>query len=371
MLIQENIMANCLGRNWKKQELLAIVGDPAQVAGATPFVLADGKAEGVKGIRVDTGGGLCFTVLPGRGLDIAAASFRGRALSFLSGTGITSPGYYDEPGDSWLRGFFAGLLTTCGIANSGHPTADQGRAFGLHGRVSNAGAEDLAIDQEWQGDEYLIRVKGRVREVMALAGENLTLTRRLETRLGAKGFTLQDVVENRGFDEQPLMLLYHCNFGFPLLGPNARIVAPVRGVEPRDEQARAERGVEEALVFPAPIPNYKEKVFFLDLAADRQDRTFVGLANPDVGDGTPLGLVLRFNRRELPAFTVWKNPLRGFYVLGLEPGTVGPLGRGTLRERGELPMLAGQSSYSLKIEFQVLDTAEELKALEKEAAGLR
>jgi len=33
-------------------------------------------------------------------------------------------------------------------------------------------------------------------------------------------------------------------------------------------------------------------------------------------------------RLELPAFTEWKNPARGFYVLGLEPGTVVPLGRG-------------------------------------------
>jgi len=101
-------MASYLGRNWKKEELLSLIGDPSQVAGATPFVLADGKAEGVKGVSVDTGGGLSFTVLPGRGMDIAEASFRGRALSFLSGTGITSPAYYDEPGDSWLRGFFAG-----------------------------------------------------------------------------------------------------------------------------------------------------------------------------------------------------------------------------------------------------------------------
>ncbi len=364
-------MAKYLGKDWKKQELLSLIGDPAQLAGATPFVLADGKAEGVKGIRLDTGGGLSLTVLPGRGLDIAEAGYRGRALSFLSGTGVTSPAYYDEPGDGWLRGFFAGFLTTCGITNSGHPTVDQGRPFGLHGRVSNAGAEDLAIDQEWQGDEYLIRVKGRVREVQALAGENLVLTRRLETRLGAKGFSLHDLVENRGFDQQPLMLLYHCNFGFPLLGPAARVVGPIRGIRPRDEQARAGRGVEEAMVFPAPIPGYQEKVFFLDLAADRQGRSFVALLNPDVGDGTPLGLVMRFDRRELPAFTVWKNPLRGFYVLGLEPGTVTPLGRGVLRERGELPMLAGQASYSLGIDFQVLDTAAELQALEQEAAALR
>jgi hypothetical protein len=364
-------MATYLGRTWTKSELLQFLGDSQQIAGAVPFVLSDGKAEGVKGIRVDTGGGLSFTVLPGRGMDIAGASYRGLALNLLTGTGITSPAYYEEPGLNWLRGFFAGLLTTCGITNAGAAGPDQGRPFGLHGRVSNSGAEDLAIDQEWEGDEYLIRVKGRVREAMALIGENMTLTRRIETRLGAKGFSLYDAIENRGFDAQPLMLLYHFNFGFPLLGPNARVVGPIRGIEPRDEQARVDRGVEEALSFSAPIPNYPEKVFFLDLAADKDEWTFVGLVNRDLGGGTPLGIVMRFNRRELPTFTEWKNPARGFYVLGLEPGTMVPLGRGVLRERGQLPMLAGQSRYTLRIEFQVLDTMAELEALEREADALR
>jgi hypothetical protein len=364
-------MATYLGRTWTKTELLSFIGDPQQIAGATPFVLAAGKADGVKGVRVDTGGGLSFTVLPGRGMDIAGASYRGLALNLLSGTGITSPAYYEEPGLNFLRSFFAGLLTTCGITSAGAPSVDQGRSYGLHGRVSNAGAEDLAVDQEWEGDEYLIRVKGRVREAMALSGENMLLTRRIETRLGAKGFSLYDVIENRGFDAEPLMMLYHFNFGFPLLGPNARVVGPIRGVEPRDEQARSGKGVEEALLVPRPIPAYQEKVFFLDLAADPDGRSFVGLLNRDLGDGTPLGIVLRFDRRQLPAFTEWKNPGRGFYVLGLEPGTMVPLGRGPLRERGQLPMLAGQSSYSVRIDFQVLDSPAEMQALEREAADLR
>ena len=73
---------------------------------------------------------------------------------------------------------------------------------------------------------------------------------------------MHDVIENRGFDAQPLLLLYHLNFGFPLLGPNARVVGPIRRIEPRDEQARRDRGVEEALSFPEPVPGYQEKVFF-------------------------------------------------------------------------------------------------------------
>ncbi|MBN1836168.1 MAG: aldose 1-epimerase family protein [Spirochaetales bacterium] len=362
-------MAEYLGRSWSKNELVSRIGDPRQIAGATPFIMSEGKAEGVRAVRVDTGGGLEFTLLPGRGMDIAGASFRGRALSFLSGTGITSPAYYEEPGLGFLRGFYAGLLTTCGITNVGAPSVDQGEAFGLHGRVANAGAEDLAVDHRWEGDEYLISVKGVVREARALF-ENLTLTRRVQTRLGSRGFTLDDLIENRGFREEPLLMLYHFNFGFPLLGPGARVVGPIAQTLPRDEAARSDRGVEEALQYPEPQPEYAEKVFFHTLRGDERGRTFVALLNRDVGDGTPLGVVLRFDLAQLPLLTQWKMPCQGFYVLGLEPGNAPPIGRGPLREQGRLPMLAGQASYPVHIEFEVLDTLQGMEQVEREAARL-
>jgi hypothetical protein len=362
-------VAEYLGKPWSKTELLARVGDIRQIAGATACTLSEGKAEGVRAVEVSTGGGLRFTLLPGRGMDIAGASYRGKALGFLSATGITSPAYYEEPGLGFLRSFYAGLLTTCGITASGAPSVDQGRAFGLHGRVANAAAEDVGIEQLWEGEEYRISVRGVLREAQAM-GESLALIRRVSTRLGARGFRLQDSIENRGFDPQPLMMLYHFNFGFPLLGPKARIVGPVTATEGRDEEARRDRGVEEALRYCEPQAGYKEKVFFHTLASDEGGRSFMALLNPDTGDGTPLGIVLRFRPRELPSFTEWKMPCRGFYVLGLEPGTVTPLGRGPHREAGDLPMLAGQSAYAVTIDFEVLDSEAEMQSLETEALRL-
>jgi hypothetical protein len=111
-------------------------------------------------------------------------------------------------------------------------------------------------------------------------------------------------------------------------------------------------------------------VFFHDLAADARGRTFIALVNPDVGDGRPLAIVERFSVKELPRFTQWKMVRRGFYVLGLEPGNVSPMGRGVLRERGELPTIGGQQTYSVTVDFEVLETAAEIAALEAEAAGL-
>jgi len=362
-------MAVYAGKNYTKTELLSLIGDPQQIAGARPFSYRDGKAEGVRGIQVNTGGGLQFTVLPGRGMDIPEAFFRGRALHFLSGTGITSPAYYDEPGLEWLRTFYVGLLTTCGIVNSGAPSEDEGEPFGLHGRIANTGAEDLCIEQGWDGDEYLIAMRGKMREAKAMF-ENLALTRTVETKLGWAGFRVHDVILNNGFEAQPLLMLYHANFGFPLLGPNAQVIGPITETIPRDEEARKERGVEECLTYPEPVQGYKEKVFFHTLASDNVGRTFIALVNSDCGDGKPLGVVLRFNKKELPVFTQWKMPRKGFYVTGLEPGTALPLGRGVLRERGDLPMLDGQDEYSITIDFEMVDGMEQIEGLREEAKKL-
>jgi len=363
-------MAMYAGKNWKRAELLAHIGDPHQVAGARGSVLTDGKADGVRAVEVSTGSGFSFTVLPGRGMDIPFATYNGRSLSFFSGTGITSPGYYDEPGLEWRRTFYAGLLTTCGITNAGAPSTDQGRPFGLHGRVANAGAENLSVDQDWEGDEFVIRLKGTMRETEAMV-ENLALTRRIETRMGARGFRLHDTVINRGFEPQPLLLLYHINFGFPLLSPSARVTGPVKKTEPRDEEAKKDRGVEECLSFPAPVQGFQEKVFFHTMGTDANGQTFVALVNPDTGGGVPLGAVIRWNTRELPILTQWKMPRKGFYVMGLEPGNCTPVGRGVLREKGKLPMLEGQAEQSITIDFEVVDSMKEIEALEKEAKSLR
>ena len=145
-------MAFFMGKKWTKEQLLSFVGDVQQIANVRPSVLSDGKADGTRAISINTGGGLMFTVLPGRGMDIPEAYFRGYAINFSTGTGIVSPAYYEEPGLKWLRTFFGGLLTTCGITNAGIPSEDEGQAFGLHGRISNAAAETIRweLSRNWK-----------------------------------------------------------------------------------------------------------------------------------------------------------------------------------------------------------------------------
>jgi hypothetical protein len=360
-------MAFFVGREWTKRSLVARIGDPAQLAGARPSVLFNGKSEGVKAVDIYSGGGLHFTVLPGRGMDIPFALYKGTNLHYFSSAGITSPAYYEPQGQAWLRSFFVGLLTTCGITQSGGPGVDGGEPLGMHGRVANAAAEDVNIRQEWEGDEYVVEVSGKIREAN-FRGENMLLKRSYRTALGWKKFILTDIIENRGFDPQPLMMLYHINFGFPLLGPNARVVGPIVGTKLQNAGTGAPEETADALVFPEPTPDLQRNVYHHTLAGE--ERTFVSLVNRDLGDGTPLGVVLRFDLRELPCLAEWKHVREGFYVVGLEPGVVHPAGRTVLREKGELPMLDGQAQYRISIDFEIIDSHEAMDDLEREAAEL-
>ncbi len=189
------------GRKWKRGELLARIGDPLQVAGARSSILTDGKADGVRAVEVTTGSGFNSPCFPAAAWTSPSRPTRARP-SASSRHRHHLPAYYEEPGLEWRRSFYAGMLTTCGIANSGAPSVDQGKAFGLHGRLANAAAENICVDQDWEGDEFVIRLKGTMREAEAMV-ENLSLTRTIETRLGAKGLRIHDTVRNRGFAPQP------------------------------------------------------------------------------------------------------------------------------------------------------------------------
>ena len=361
-------MADYLGKKWTKAELRSYLSDISSAAGATRFIYSDGKAEGVRGVNVRTGSGLEFNVVPGRSMDIFDCSYKGIPVQFSSATGMTSPAYYEEGGLQWLRSFFGGLLTTCGITYCGAPCIDQGQQLGLHGRISNAAAENVSVDERWIGDEYEISLSGKMREAFVM-GENLTLLREITTSLGSSSIRIEDVIENLGFDEQPLMMLYHFNFGFPVLSEKSRLIAPVQSTEMRDAPATERKDIEEFMVFPEPQAGYREKVFFHKLKADGDGKTFVALVNPDV-EGKPLGVLLRFNKKQLPEFTEWKMAGKGCYVCGLEPGTVNPIGRAEARKQNRLPVIKAQELYKIQIDFTVLNSAGQIESLEKEAEEL-
>ena len=86
-------MPKLFGRKYCKQQLLELVGDMTQLAGARRAELVEGNERGADLIEVFNASGLCFSVLPGRSLDIASARYRGMSLCFRSNAGDVGPAF--------------------------------------------------------------------------------------------------------------------------------------------------------------------------------------------------------------------------------------------------------------------------------------
>jgi hypothetical protein len=346
-------VATLFGRQWTRQELLTHVGDISQLGGIRLVTLADGPERGVRAADVRTGDGFNFTVLLDRGMDIGHAEYRGTPLAWVSPTGPVAPAAYEPHGIGWLRTFHGGLLTTCGLTQVGVPNVDSGEELGLHGRISHIPARHVGYQGGWEGDEYTFWVEGEMREV-SVFGHDLRLTRRITARLGQPTLTIEDKVENMGYESAPHMILYHCNLGFPLLSPASRLVAPSVEVEPRDEIAAP--GLTQHTSFESPTPHYAEQCFFHRMEPDQAGLVTVRLANPDLR----LIFQLRFRQCEspgfsqLPEFVQWKQVGQGTYVLGLEPANCRGEGRSAARERGTLVELAPGEARSYFLEMTVL-----------------
>src|SRR4051812_41549940 len=125
-------MAQLYGSQYSKADLLAHVGDISQVARIKPYRLVEGLEDGVLALDVTTGSGLDYTVLPGRGMDISAASYNGRSLAWRSATTDTHSAYFDHEGENgrgWLRAFYGGLVVTCGLTWVGGNAVENGQQY--------------------------------------------------------------------------------------------------------------------------------------------------------------------------------------------------------------------------------------------------
>ena len=185
------------------------------------YELSEGLAKGVRCIDVDLGE-LTFTLLEDRCLDIYGVKFKGRQAAWLSKNGVVAPAYYDPVENGWLKSFSGGLLTTCGLQNVGSPSAFNGRKQGLHGRISNIPAEQVQVRREKTAEGFRVAVSGTVREA-SVHGCNYELRRTIEAGTGRAAITLRDEITNHSDIPQPLMLMYHINFGYPLVNPGAEL----------------------------------------------------------------------------------------------------------------------------------------------------
>ncbi len=358
------------GKKLTVRQLRRRVGNMDQVAGVRTVQLDDGKERPTRAALVHTGVGLEFAVLLDRCLDIASASYMGKAMGWRSKTGDVAPQYFEPEGLRWLRSYSGGLVTTCGLMNVGAPRPESALlGTGLHGRIGHTPAKDVKITQEWQGQDYVLSVTGTMRETVVF-GENLTLTRTVSTKLGQTRFWIHDVVTNEGFDTIKYMLLYHCNIGWPAVDEGSEMISPSRLVAPRD--AEAEEGKEDWYKVDAPIHKYAEKCYYHDMTPARDGTVTVAVVNDGFISGREgFGVYVKYNKKQLPRFVEWKQMGEQDYVIGLEPCNCGVEGRQIDEELGLLHSLRAGERSEFHLEFGAITTKEDRKALKAACAEVK
>lgn len=327
------------------------------------YTLKGGKQHGVDLVEIDNGT-MTIVVVPTRGMGVLEAFTSDFALSWESPVKqVVHPTYVREEaggGLGWLGGFNE-LVVRCGLSSHGAPGPDTIRNntgaeievnLPLHGTIANTPAVRVAVRVQLD-PPYALSVSGEVWDAQ-MFGSAFQLVSRISTMPGSTEFRIRDEVKNAGSHESELELLYHCNYGRPLLGPGARFVAPVKFCCPRDP--RAAEGIAEWDVFGGPEAGYAEQVYFMRLYGDASERTRVALV---AADGKRAA-TLSYSLANLPAFTLWKNTAGegDGYVTGLEPGTDYPNPRRFERYYERVVRLRAGASYETELGFGLVSGAD-------------
>ena len=266
------------------------IGNAEQICSAQRVQVTDGRGNGARQIYV-ANGKLNFVLSESNALDIFRLWHEGTNVGFVSKNGL-----YTAPAD-FLHNFPCGMLYTCGLDAIG---GVEGHV--LHGRIHSIPAEI----KELVADERGVKVVGEIRDT-ALFGENLVLTRTIETAGGSGEIRLTDRLRNLAFRDEKYCMLYHVNVGYPFVDAGAKIEGRFVKSLPRTEWAKHE--MSKMLDVEPPKDNLEETCYFHQTA-----------------DGAMAVVNRRLGRKftvksSLRKFVQWKSRASGDYVIGLEPCT--------------------------------------------------
>jgi len=345
-----------------------LVDGPATGYAVTKRTLRGGRREGVDVVEVDNGT-FRYVLVPTRGMGLWKASLGPLQLGWQSPVkGPVHPawGHLDEAsGIGWLDGFDE-LLVRCGLESNGAPEFNEkgGVRYPLHGKIANLPAHKVELTVD--GDTGQISVTGEVDEAR-LFGNKVRLTSTVTTRVNQPGLTIVDTVTNLSSEISELQLLYHTNFGLPLVSAGAKIVLPVAKMAPRDAVAVGNLG--EWDVYGPETPGLTEAVFFFDLAAGEDGFTQALLHNAAADQGVSL----KFTKHQLPYFTLWKNRQAAAdgYVTGLEPALNFPNVKSFEKKQGRVALLAPGESRTFELTIEVHPNAASVAGAAQKIAALQ
>jgi hypothetical protein len=346
-----------MNQSWKDK-----ISNHLQLGGIETSVLDNGPGRGTRIAWINTGTGLRFKVVIDRAMDIADASYNEHSLAWLSHGGVTYPQPFSDKGIDWLRTFGGGLLTTCGLSHVGGPESDQFGERGLHGLISNSPAEIVSIIQpDPRTGNLEMSITGVIKETRPF-GPSLELKRTISATLGKATIRIHDEVINKANTTAPHMLLYHFNFGYPLVDAGTDLLwkgkwYPRHGAE----NASIFKGGNNFRKCPEPLDEHLgsgEEVVLVDIEKDIFGDSVCGLYNDKIG----LAVSLKFKKEQLPWLANWQHWGKGEYVTGIEPSTHPLTGQAKSREDGTLIFIEPGESRVYELELKVMDSKETIEA---------
>jgi len=331
-----------------KKELLKRVGCIDQLAGIRRLTYTSGRRDGIRAYEVYNKAGLHFNVMESRCLDIFNLWYKGVPLGFVSKPGMVAAPYADLHGVNFLRSAGAGMLYTCGLTNAGNAFSEEGTDDIFHGRIRFIAPENCGSWEGWEDNDYKLKIFGEMRDAR-LFGEHLTLTREITTSLGSKTIKILDTVENRGFEEQEFMILYHLNCGYPIVDKGCKIFIPSKdclSMNPASEKLK-----DKWNEVTDPVDGSPENVFTHSLFHNREGHVYAGLYN----ENQKLGVSFSFNYDALDYIVEWKSMMSGDYVLGFLAANNHGAGRAYERANGSIKKIKPFEKVTAEINITVID----------------
>lgn len=328
--------------------------------------LHGGKQEGVQLVTIDNGR-IQITVCPTRGMSIMEVRRGKMRLGWDSPIKeVVHPQHVNleaRGGLGWLDGFNEWMVR-CGLEFAGQAGPDRfvtntgaiaEMNLTLHGKIGNIPASEVVVIVD-PDPPHRIRLRGVVHERM-FYGPKLELLAELSTVPGTDSFRIDDTVTNRGASDQEFQLIYHANFGPPLMEASARFEVPIKHLSPRNEHAA--KAIDQYATYKGPTEGFIEEVFLIEPLADLEGRTMILLRNA-AGD---IGSTIQWSTSQLPYLTIWKNTaaVKDGYLTGLEPSTGFPYNRSIEREHGRVPKLAPEQTRRFTLNVDLLEGREKVK----------
>lgn len=303
------------------QSLLDLVGDRRQLGSVRQIELQDGAEKGLRVLSFSTGGGLDFWVLADRNMDIGLLSWRGMPVAWHHPEGFAAPWLHDRYGDDGtsIERALGGFLVTCGLENVRQPR----NGAPLHGSFPMRPARISSFGEDWNGARKVLFAEGET-TAAHINRPSFRMKRRVQADIGGSGFEIIDEVENIGIGPTEMKILYHINFGYPVVSQgtqallNGNPIHVVEGGSTSDMEC-------EPLVRCHPAGAGEFQVRLVQSAGEGRDGFSAAIEGP---------------AGSLPYVQLWRDPRPRRNILSLEPSNCdrtesGASGKGAWLQPGE------------------------------------